>query len=100
MIIKFLLVAFLGVVILGVVALMLYYYLGKEKIEQDHAEGVRWLQKSADQGHDDAQFFLFMAYNNGEGVEKDLEVAVAWLNKALAQGNEKAIEVAKKVKGL
>ena len=61
---------------------------------------MRWLQKSADQGHDDAQFFLFMAYNNGEGVEKDLEVAVAWLNKALAQGNEKAIEVAKKVKGL
>ena len=44
--------------------------------------------------------FPFMAYNNGEGVEKDLEVAVGWLNTALAQGNEKAIEVAKKVKGL
>ena len=48
----------------------------------------------------DAQYCLFTAYNNGEGVEKDLEVAVGWLNTALAQGNEKAIEVAKKVKGL
>ncbi|MDR0481067.1 MAG: sel1 repeat family protein, partial [Gallionellaceae bacterium] len=63
---------------------------------EDEAQGVAWMQKSANQGFVDAQVDLGDRYNNGDGdiVKKNPEQAQQWyrravdsLNKDAAQGN-------------
>ena len=50
--------------------------------EQNMAEAVKWLRKSAKQKCSEAFYQLGICYENGEGVERDLDVAEAWYRKA------------------
>lgn len=52
-----------------------------------YKESVKWTQKAAEQGHEQAQYNLAIAYFNGEGVTKSEEKAVEWFRKAAEQGN-------------
>ena len=51
--------------------------------EQNAAEAVKWLRKSARKGCPEAYYQLGTCYENGEGVDRDLEKAEAWYRKAL-----------------
>ena len=50
-------------------------------------EMIRWLKKSAEQGHSKAQHDLGLCYEYGKGVTKDDAEAVKWHRKAATQGN-------------
>lgn len=41
-------------------------------------EGLSWLLKSAEQGHDQAQYLVGRMYENGTGTNKDLDKAIYW----------------------
>ena len=51
------------------------------------AEGVKWLQKAADQGHEKAQLALAKCYSSGEGVKKDEAKAFEVYRKAADAGS-------------
>jgi TPR repeat protein len=63
---------------------------GREVINQNFAEAVKWWHRAAAQGHKEAQFKLGVSYHNGEGVEKNDAEAVKWWHKAAAQGHSTA----------
>ena len=50
--------------------------------EQNMAEAVKWLRKSAKQKCFEACYQLGICYENGEGVERDPDEAAAWYRKA------------------
>jgi hypothetical protein len=50
---------------------------------------MRWLDKSAEQGHAEAQFVLGMMYEDGEGVPKDDAEAYFWMNLGASTLDEK-----------
>ena len=57
--------------------------------QRDIAEGLKWLRLSADQGMQDAQFLLGMAYlKGGQDLARDFVQADMWLRLAAAQGGE------------
>ena len=55
------------------------------------AEGVKWLQKAADQGHEKAQLELAKCYLTGEGVKKDKAEAFKIYRKAADAGSVEAL---------
>lgn len=55
------------------------------------AEGVKWLQKAADQGHEKAQLALAKCYLTGEGVKKDEAEAFKIYRKAADAGSAEAM---------
>ena len=55
------------------------------------AEGVKWLQKAADQGHEKAQLALAKCYSSGEGVKKDEAKAFEVYRKAADAGSAEAL---------
>ena len=60
---------------------------------KDYSEAARWIQKSAEQGNDLAQYDLGdlgVLYVNGYGVTQDYTIAVKWIQKSAEQGNAKA----------
>jgi uncharacterized protein len=57
---------------------------------QDHAQGIAWWRKSADQGYALAQYHLGRMYSRGEGVMADPAQATAWFYKAATQGHAAA----------
>ena len=56
-------------------------------------ETIKWFRCAAEQGHCEAQFYLWAFYDAGEGVERNAEEAQKWLLLAAEQGHEKAIEL-------
>lgn len=62
----------------------------KEKPDHCFAEAVKWWRKAAEQDNVMAQYFLGVAYVQGDGVEKNRAEAEKWLSKAAAQGHVKA----------
>ena len=52
----------------------------------DHASGVKWFRKAAEQRFPDAQEGLGICYREGKGVKKNLEEAVYWFRAAAEQG--------------
>lgn len=46
-------------------------------VEQDPAQAVEWLIKSADQNNPEAQYALAICYESGEGCQQDMEKAKA-----------------------
>lgn len=60
------------------------------KFPKDASKALEWYQKSAAQGHAEAQIYMGLAYLNGVGVSRDVAKAVAWFEKAAAQGNADA----------
>lgn len=55
------------------------------------AEGVKWLRKAADQGHEKAQLALAKCYATGEGVKKDEAEAFKIYRKAADAGSAEAL---------
>ena len=82
-------------------ALGSHYMLGLG-VAQDRAEAAKWFQlvageddyaaaaesfaRQAENGEDDAQFFLGMMYHHGHGVPQDDAKALEWFQKAADQG--------------
>ncbi len=59
-------------------------------LHTDDAEGLRWIQCAADQGHPLAQNNLGARYVAGDGVGRDLVTAYLWFHRASLQGDRKA----------
>ena len=60
--------------------------LALDSVEQDYVKAAEWLQKSAEQGFDKAQYFLGCLYLAGLGVKEDFDKARQWTQKAAEQG--------------
>jgi len=63
------------------------YYEGRNGVEKDYTEAVKWLRKSAEQGDAEGQFALGYMYDFGYGVEKDTTEAVKWYRNSAEQGD-------------
>ena len=59
----------------------------------DDAKSVTYLEMSAEQGNEHAQFFVGEMYMFGRGVEANTKTAIAWLQKSAGQGFPKAQRV-------
>lgn len=69
------------------------YKLGLELLKaetEDVAEALRWLNKSAAQGYDKAQFEIAMLYATVDFAPKDESKAARWLKKAADLVNSNA----------
>ncbi len=64
----------------------LLYYEGRG-VPQDYIEAAKWLLKSADKGHAEAQATLGALYQLGRGVPQDYGQAAAWFRKSAEQGS-------------
>ncbi|WNV04704.1 tetratricopeptide repeat protein [Candidatus Methylospira mobilis] len=58
-----------------------------ESLASDYAEALKWVRKAAEQGDDNAQYFLGVMYYKGEGVPLDYAEAATWYRKAAEHGN-------------
>jgi TPR repeat protein len=66
-------------------------YLEGQDIPQDIKEGLKWLQKSADQNNDHAQCYLGAIYLQGLfGIDANPQTAIHWLQLASEQSNDNA----------
>jgi len=68
------------------------YYQGRV-VEKNVEETIKWFRCAAEQGHCEAQYYLWAFYDAGEGVEQNTEEAQKWLSLAAKQGHEKAKEL-------
>ncbi|MGV3774687.1 MAG: tetratricopeptide repeat protein [Verrucomicrobiales bacterium] len=59
-------------------------------VPKDETEAVKWHQKAAEQGEDNAQNELTIHYMHGRGVPINLVIAYKWALLAAAKGNEYA----------
>lgn len=57
---------------------------------QNDELAAQWFQKSAAQGHVEAEKELGRLYQSGKGVKQDYTVAYKWLKLAQLQGDEEA----------
>ena len=55
-------------------------------VEEDNKTGMKWLQKSVNQGWPDAQLLLGGLYEEGVGVKQDYAKAAFWYRKAAEKG--------------
>lgn len=53
-------------------------------------EGIKWIRKAAERGHEGAQFHLGMLYEFGDHIQQDHAKAAMWYRKAAKQGNADA----------
>lgn len=60
-----------------------YYGRG---VEEDRAAAVRLYEEAAENGHVMSQYFVGVAYGNGDGVERSEERALQWLSRAAQAG--------------
>ena len=58
--------------------------------KQNYTEAFKYCKKSAEQGHEEAQFNLGVMYAKGQGVKQDYFKAFEWYQKAAEQGNADA----------
>ncbi len=63
------------------------YYAGRDGVEQNFGEAVRWYEKLAKQGDVRAQTTMGLMYSRGYGVKKDAQAAHRWWNFAAAQND-------------
>lgn len=59
-------------------------------IDQDPKKAFDLLLRAAKQGNNDAQFYLWSMYENGEVTEKDPVAAMDWLVAAASNGHAAA----------
>ena len=55
--------------------------------KQNYTEAFKYCKKSAEQGHEEAQFNLGYMYQYGQGIKQDYFKAFEWYQKAAEQGN-------------
>ena len=73
------------------------YYKG-EGVRQDYKQAVQWFRNAAEQGVDEAQFYLGIMYYKGHGVRQDLALAQEWLGKACQNGYQKGCDNYRRLK--
>lgn len=56
-----------------------------------YAEGLNWIERSAEQGYAPAEYLLHTAYRDGRGVEQNFETARMWLERPAARGYPLAV---------
>ena len=61
-----------------------------KSLKKYHSEGVKWLEKAADQEDSTAMNWLGWCYDNAVGVAQDYDMAVLWYKKAVDHGNNSA----------
>lgn len=66
------------------------YYYGNGVV-QNYEEAVKWYEKAAQMGHQEAQCDLGNCYYYGEGLPENYERSVYWYEKAAEQGNVRAL---------
>ena len=67
------------------------YQNGKSAFEShNYIQAVQYFKKSADAGHDEAQFALGDCYRFGLGVTQDNSESLKWYAKSAEQGNSRA----------
>lgn len=66
------------------------YYYGNGVV-QNYDEAVKWYEKAAQMGHQEAQCDLGNCYYYGEGLPENYERSVYWYEKAAEQGNVRAL---------
>ena len=54
--------------------------------KQNYTEAFKYCKKSAEQGHEEAQFNLGVMYEDGRGVKQDYFKAFEWYQKAAEKG--------------
>lgn len=59
----------------------------------DYKKAMKWYKCSALQGHDVAEFNLYVCYDKGTGVNKDPQKALEWLKKAAKHGYPNAQDI-------
>ena len=66
------------------------YDNGKDGVNQDYKEAVKYYGLAAKQGNAGAQFNLAYMYAKGKGAVQDYKESVKWYRKAAEQGHAKA----------
>lgn len=71
------------------------YHFGVKKGESDdgYAEAYQLFLKAADNGEEDAYYYLGTMNYYGQGTPKDIEKSLYWLNKAVEVGSSDAIGI-------
>ncbi|HBJ83035.1 MAG TPA: hypothetical protein DDZ88_04005 [Verrucomicrobiales bacterium] len=62
------------------------YSNGRDDVDRDEKEGLKWARLAANQGYAPAHWLMGDLYAEGIGVEKDEKEAVKWYRKAADQG--------------
>ena len=68
-----------------------FYFYGKGGVSQNYDIALPWLRKAADQGVEQAQALLGLAYDHGFGVPQDYATAAYWYRKAADKGDVLAL---------
>lgn len=64
-----------------------WYYTGKDSLQQDYKQALQWWARSAKQENANAIGNMAMCYQLGRGVEKDSAMAVKLYESAIKKGN-------------
>ena len=64
------------------------YYFGKNGMEENNEEALKWFKKAAIAGHAEAQYRLGECYEKGFGASEDLNEAAFWYAKAALNGDK------------
>jgi hypothetical protein len=67
-----------------------FMYLRGKGVRQSDFEAVKWLRRSAEQGHVKAQYNLAVMYHIGLGARQNDAEAVKWFKAAAKQGHSEA----------
>ena len=54
----------------------------RNKVEDDYPAALSILSSKADQGNDEAEFYLGLLYARGQGVARDFRLAREWMQRS------------------
>ena len=69
----------------------LWYYLGKDTIQQNYKQALQWWARAAKQENPDAIGNMAMCYQLGRGTERDSTMASKLYESAITKGNKNVI---------
>jgi len=58
-------------------------YVDGVGVEQSYSTAVEWIQKAAENGNSQAQFYLAVMFLNGQGVDQSYSTAAGWFENSL-----------------
>ena len=70
-----------------------YYFHGKMGLQQDKAEGLKWIRRAVEAGSGKAAGMIGTYYYLGNGVEKDCDKALEYYQKATELGDSTAFSL-------
>ncbi|HDZ22855.1 MAG TPA: sel1 repeat family protein [Phycisphaerae bacterium] len=69
------------------------YWRGRDGVEQDEVEAVKWYRMGAEARDPKAMLYLALSYGTGDGVAQDDGEAARWLRQAAEAGNVDAMNL-------